>query len=456
MGTALNSKARNQTPISAAEFDGLMASLDVENASKPLAVAVSGGVDSMTLVALTQAWVSVRGGNLTAVIVDHGLRTESTAEADQVRKWLSARGIAAEILEWQGNKPKTGVQAGARAARYGLLGDWCSDHGVTDLLLAHHQDDQAETFLLRLSRGSGIDGLGSMTSISSLPVTGMTGVRLLRPLLAIAKSRLVATAEELGLPWVEDPSNRDPAYTRVRFRGAQEFLDQEGLNADRLATAARRMARASDALNRATQDLLANAARRDRTGYCEIGLDEFLHAPDEIALRALGQMLRWVGVPGAAPRLERLEGLYHRLVTEQSLSGSTLGGCCVDTQVNKNTRRLRVFREAMAADEVLTLQPGSRAIWDGRFQVALESCAKPAVPSSPAVVRRLGDAGWRDIASVVSGTVRRQIPALALPSLPALWDQTGVLSVPLAGYLRPDSTSELTGFTTEITWPDNP
>jgi tRNA(Ile)-lysidine synthase len=335
-----------------------------------------------------------------------------------------------------------------------LLTEWCAGQDIVDLLLAHHRDDQAETFLLRLGRGSGIDGLACMAPVSASPVAEPSGVRLLRPLLPVQKSRLIATAESLNIPWVEDPSNRDTAFARVRVRDALTGLAEEGLTSQRLAAAARRMERASHALRAATQELLAGSIRRDRAGYCEIGLEDFFRAPDEIALRALGQMLQWVGGPEATPRLERLERLYERLATAGPFGGRTLGGCRIHVRTGASGHRLRVFREPEAADQVLPLPPGTGGVWDGRFRVALTSGGVES--GEAAVVRRLGDEGWREIAPAVPDKVRRQLPALARPSLPALWDRTGVLSVPLAGYQRPETGLEsrfnLGVFTTEAAW----
>ena len=178
-----------------------------------IAVAVSGGADSLALALLLRDWARPRGYRLTALVVDHGLRAESAAEARGAVAVLGRQHVEARLLRFQGAKPSANVQAAARAARYGLLSDWCARRGVLHLALGHHRDDQAETLLLRLGRGSGLDGLAGMA-----PVVELRDVRLLRPLLGVPRARLEASLRARGLAWIDDPSNRDRAHGRVRIR----------------------------------------------------------------------------------------------------------------------------------------------------------------------------------------------------------------------------------------------
>src|SRR5205823_2951019 len=145
-----------------------------------LAVAVSGGPDSMALLLLADRWARQRGGEAWGLTVDHGLRPESAGEARIVAGWLAARGMAHEILVWSGDKPATGIQEAAREARYALLAGWCRAHGILHLLTAHHREDQAETYLIRRRAGSGVDGLAAMSAVRELP-----GCRIVRPLLSV-------------------------------------------------------------------------------------------------------------------------------------------------------------------------------------------------------------------------------------------------------------------------------
>ena len=184
-----------------------------------LAVAVSGGADSLALCLLADAWAKAEGGRITALVVDHRLRCGSTAEAVQVGNWLDRRGIAHQRLVWDGAKPVTGIQAAAREARYRLLADWCRAAGVGHLLVGHQAADQAETVLMRIWRASGIIGLAGIR-----PCVELADVRLVRPLLGVPPERLRRYLEAEGQPWIEDASNRDPAFTRVRLRQASASL----------------------------------------------------------------------------------------------------------------------------------------------------------------------------------------------------------------------------------------
>jgi len=438
--------------VSSAEFAELMAPLEIRDRAPRIAVGVSGGPDSMALAVLADQWVSARGGDLVALIVDHGLRPESAEEAHRAAGWLADRGIQSEILCWHGAKPSTGLQAAARMARYRLLTDGCMARGITDLLLAHHRDDQAETFLLRLGRGSGVDGLACMAPLARSPVPHAPDIRLVRPFLPVPKTRLTATLKFLDVPWIEDPSNQNIAFTRVRMRRALKEFAGEGFTSERLSVAARRMDRASEALRAATRELLDRSVLRDPAGFCEMSVDEFQRVPDEISLRALAQMLIWAGGPGAVPRLERIERLHHEFVINSKFSGRTLGGCRVERLQRARGQSLLVCREAGAATQVLPLSPGTEDRWDGRFQVALGGGWHDDSGAGVPNVRRLGDDGWREISRAVADFVRHDIPAPARPALPALWDQNGVVSVPLAGYCRPDSIGSLAVFTTDVQW----
>ena len=187
-------------PLADREFAARIERLGPFERHPEIAVAVSGGPDSLALAILLDRWARRRGGRAIALTVDHGLREESAAEARRVGRWMRGRGIAHHILVWRGRKPKHGVQAAARDARYALLESWCRRHAILHLALAHHRDDQIETFLMRLGRGSGLDGLAAMPAIAE-----RGGVRLLRPLLDIDKARLVASLAAMGQGWIEDP-----------------------------------------------------------------------------------------------------------------------------------------------------------------------------------------------------------------------------------------------------------
>ena len=207
--------ADGERPLDAASFAELMAPFEPFEREPVLAVAVSGGRDSLALALLAQDWVRARDGRVVAMIVDHGLRPEAPREAAVTLALVEAQGGEGIVLRWAGTKPKAGLQAAARAARYRLLREECRRRGILHLLVAHHAEDQVETVAMRAARDSGPDGLAGMAAQLE-----SADLRLLRPLLGIGRSRLTATLLVRGLRWIDDPSNADPRFERARLRAA--------------------------------------------------------------------------------------------------------------------------------------------------------------------------------------------------------------------------------------------
>ena len=226
--------------------------------SRGLILAVSGGPDSTALLVLAARWAKrlKRAPKLVAVTIDHGLRAEAAREAAAVKRLARRLGVAHRTLRWRGRKPKTGLQEAARIARYRLLAETAASAGYAHILTAHTLDDQAETVLFRLARGSGLMGLAGMAHASPLPVGADRIGFLLRPLLQISKARLVASLRAAGIAYSDDPSNRDPRFTRARLRALMPDLAREGLSAHRLSRFAARMRRAD-----ATIEFAVAAAR---------------------------------------------------------------------------------------------------------------------------------------------------------------------------------------------------
>lgn len=306
-------RAAETAPVSLAEADALFADLVP---ARSLILAVSGGPDSTALLVLAARWRAgiKRGPKLLAVTVDHGLRPESAREARAVKRLATRLGVRHRTLRWSGRKPATGVQEAARAARYRLLAAAAKAVGAHHILVAHSSDDQAETVLIRLFHGSGISGLAAMSR-----ETPLNGLLVVRPLLDLPKSRLMATLAAVGTPYVADPSNRDPRFLRVRMRTLMPLLAAEGLTGERLARLAGRMRRADAAIETAVdQAAAALAVSADRTEGC-IGYDAagFFRLPEEVALRLLGRAIDAVGIEGPA-ELAKLEALLAGLQAAQT------------------------------------------------------------------------------------------------------------------------------------------
>ncbi len=415
-------------PLTAAEFDGLMRAVGPFEARPRLAVAVSGGSDSLALALLLDRWARRRHGTVVALTVDHGLRRGAAAEARRAGSWLAARGIAHRLLRWRPSAAagdlRGGLQAAARGARYRLLADCCRREQILHLAIAHHRDDQAETFLLRLGRGSGLDGLAAMS-----PVTGRDGVRLVRPLLGIGRQRLAATLRRFRQPWIEDPSNRNPAHARVRMRALLPALAGEGVTSARLAATAGHLGRARVVLDDATAALLAAAAAADPAGFVRLDPAALFAAPAELSRRALAQCLMTVGGGDYAPRFERLARLHDALrvaVHGGARRGATLAGC----RILWIGETLLICREPALAAGELPVRRAAPLRWDNRFVLRV------AGTTAGLTLRRLGGEGWRQVAAAAPRLRDRAPPAPVRPGLPALWDAAGVVTVPHLEWCR--------------------
>jgi tRNA(Ile)-lysidine synthase len=316
----------------------------------PGAVAVSGGGDSVALLLLLADWARAEGLDLPlSLTVDHGLRPGSAQEASEVAGLAAGWGLKAQVLSWRGRKPKADIEAAARDARYRLMGDWCRAHRMRFVYVAHTEDDQAETFLLRLARGSGVDGLAAMSAVSPVPAAGCEMIQIVRPLLEVPRSRLRTFLRARGIPWVDDTMNTDPRFSRARLRAAWPTLECLGLSARRIAGAARHLSRARAALEQDTDALLADAARFvGRQVFLDAG--HLASAPNEIGLRALARVLMQVSGQARRPRFERLMRLYAAIRAAALGGGRTLHGCCIGPAPKRECHfgpgTLRISREA--------------------------------------------------------------------------------------------------------------
>ncbi len=399
-------------PVALDEFSAAMRQLGCDPA-RPLALAVSGGGDSMALAVLAKEWSAA----VTAFTVDHGLRGESAAEAQAVHQKCASLGIAHEILSWHGEKPGTGVQARAREARYDLLLSACRARGIGTLALAHNIEDQVETFWMRLAHGSGLDGLASMASARVL-----ADVTLVRPLLGFSRERLRATCRTRGIEWIEDPSNRNEKFLRVRLRGFEEALAAEGLTPARLAATVQKLQDAQDALQTMTARAAARGLALRDEGYAELDLSVWREEPRDIQRRLIALAISAVAPAPYPAGFEAVEDLRQAL-EPPGFAGRTLAGC----EVFAKDEHLFVAREAAAAEVRRPAADG--LLWDGRFAVsglAGESCAIGALGEAGVVALRKQNADAAARLESLPSKVRRV--------LPALWRDENLVAVPHLSY----------------------
>lgn len=307
----------DNSPISARAAKQLFAEL---KGAPALVLAVSGGPDSVALMWLAARWQRslTRGPRLTVVTVDHGLRPEAAREAREVKRLAAELGLPHRTLRWRGAKPKAGLPAAAREARYRLLAEAARRVGASHVLTAHTRDDQAETLLMRMLRGSGLAGLSAMARL-----TMRDGIVLARPLLDVPKAQLIATLKRAGIGFADDPTNRDTAFTRPRLRALLPQLATEGGDARNLARLAARLSRANAAVEvlvDGAERFLRLKARGDapqaaaRSVEAQIVFDAkaFALLPEEVRLRLLLRAVNALGHEGPA-ELGKVETLLAAL-----------------------------------------------------------------------------------------------------------------------------------------------
>lgn len=422
--------ASDGTPLDAVVFAGLMQSFAPFETAPYLAVAVSGGADSMVLALLAHQWVCARGGKIVAMTVDHGLRGDSASEAKWVSQQLQAQGIAHIVLPWVGQKPSGAVQEQARIARYGLLDQACEQRGIFHLLVAHHQDDQSETIAMRHTHGSKPMGRAGMSARRFLKTT-----RVLRPFLSVAKVDLIATLNAHGQDWIEDPSNQNPKFERVRIRQNPEQLADLGSTADfGQKNAQSDAAQTRQVIEGQLAGLLARSVMILPVGVAVVDMNEVLSCQDaDISCYALGQIIRTIGGAVYMPSFEALTSLWNDLQTDASPRIS-LGGCIL----HRKAGRLYIYREVGRMDQTpLVVDPnvlrsGGCLWWDHRFEWAVLPSKIDAASGLFIGPLMLCDvfhtkafrAAFGEFVAFIA-----DLPRAALASMPALYDKEGLLSL---------------------------
>ena len=379
-------------------------------AGSRLGLAVSGGSDSVALLRLAAIWSKAREVSLFCYTVDHGLRPESAQEAAFVAGLCADLGVPCKTLVWTGWDGQGNKSAAARDGRYDLMAQAASEDSVTDIALAHTQDDQAETVVMRLARKAGVDGLAAMA-----PSRLDRGIVWRRPLLAATREELRGFLGEIGQDWRDDPSNEDPDYDRIRIRQSSDQLAKLGLTSEALAAVASNMQQAQAALD----EVVLKAAQtlcEVKAGAVTMPLDGFMEQPTEIRRRLLSELLRWVSSGTYPPRREALSGALEVIGQGQT---TTLAGCLIFGK----SGQVWVTREPAAVAET---EARVGDLWDRRW------CLLGKAEANEFVIRCLGETGlsyceaWRDLG----------IPRPVLLSTPAVWQADRLIAAPLAGYVE--------------------
>ncbi len=384
-------------------FHAAGALLDAQSPSK-LGVAVSGGSDSIAALNILTGAARARDISIAAITINHGLRAEAEAEAAFVAESCKKLGIRHDIRRWQDWDGSGNLQAQARDARYGLMAAWARETGVDYIALGHTQDDQAETFLMRLARGAGVDGLSEMKRVFS-----RGGVTWLRPFLRSSRAALRAHLLRHGLNWVDDPSNDDPQFERVRLRQAMAQFGEVGLDTATLSQSSQNLADVRDAL-----DFYVRCAAADfvQIEQGDVLLSDMSQTPPEVRRRLISAILRWMSGDDFAPRAAAMAQLQDGL---DAAGKHVLAGCVItrDGQQTRFTREWNAVRGlTCATDEV----------WDNRWRLEGPHAAGLHV-------RALGEDGLSACPDWRSGG----LPRVSLLASPSVWDGETLVSAPLTG-----------------------
>ena len=392
---------------------------------KPIALAVSGGPDSTAMMQIAAFSKKLKRSNVTVIVVDHGLRKESKNEAKLVYKNAKILGFKVKILRWIGEKPKTRIQETARKTRYKLMTSWCKKKGIKKLFLAHHLDDQVETFLMRLGKGSGVDGLAVMNF-----VVDSSSIKLIRPFLEIPKIRFMKILDISGLEFISDPSNFNPNYGRSRIREVLPVLSKEGISSKQIGLVIKRMRSAKDALNAQTNIMLEKyVSSVENVAYF---LDKNLlkeTKEKEILLRLLEKI--FINISGSIypPRRNKLENILYWIKEDNNLAARTLAGVVV----RKRKSEFIFYREPENCYKSgsIKLMTSRYNCWDDRFFLK-------ANKSNNFEVKALGDLGITILKDkkMLKRQGFRNVPLSAWKTIPSVWSKKRLISVPTLGYCK--------------------
>ncbi|MGH1350267.1 MAG: tRNA lysidine(34) synthetase TilS [Methyloligellaceae bacterium] len=390
-----------------------------------VALAVSGGADSIALMWLLKSWQETRQASqspypeIHILTVDHGIRPESQHEVLWVRQQAEKLGFPVEVLRWCGEKARSSIQEKARDARYQLMSEWCRARHIPAIITAHHLDDQAETLIMRLARGSGVDGLAAISNI-----TYLHDILLIRPLLEVPKQDLISYLNTLGAEWIEDPSNDNEDFERVRIRNALPALSDLGLQAPAIARSAKRVRRASTALDYYAKQHLIQLCRLEPEGYAVIDRNAVMGLPAEISLRCLTRIVHLVGGKVQAPSMQKMENLHEQLGSLQSEDASVSG--CIVRQVRNTLLIAREVRRDNLQDQKLL--SGAETLWDNRYRIILSPDAPHNIH-----VRFLTEQGYLALPDSYRESPAKDDyhfnPAVR-SSLPSFWVDNRLISVP--------------------------
>ncbi|PIB24024.1 tRNA lysidine(34) synthetase TilS [Amylibacter kogurei] len=384
-----------------------------------IGAAVSGGSDSIAMLTLLADWCAQNERNLFVATVNHNLRKEAASEAAFVAEFCAKRGIAHETLIWSGWDQQGNLQDAARNARKHLLSQWAKKNAIQTIMIGHTKDDQAETVLMRLLRGSGVDGISGI-----FPIEVADGLTWMRPLLEYNRQDLRDYLVSINQTWVDDPSNTETRFDRVKLRNILQDIKDAGLSTHGIMTTANNMKRARHYLENALSNAASDICQVTGAGSILIDKAKFCVLDAELRLRLVAHCLKQISGGIYPPRLNALEMVVGRLLSGQSAS---LNGCLLRLRVDK---MIEISREPNA----MSSQQGITNLFDNVWEIT------SAQKSSDVIVAPLGETGisqvtdWRELG----------FSRYALMATPAIWRKEELIAAPIAGMCN--------GYTCRLTW----
>ncbi|MEC8404159.1 MAG: tRNA lysidine(34) synthetase TilS [Pseudomonadota bacterium] len=364
-----------------------------------IALAVSGGRDSMALMCLVYRWKAHLALNIEieVITVNHNLRKAAEDECRFVQKIAKDYGFRHKVLIWEHEYIETSIQEKARNARYQLMLDYAREENIDTILTAHTSDDNIETFIMRLAKGSGLDGLKSINEIRHAD-----GIQIERPLLSLSRSLTTEILRSTGNEWVDDPTNEDERFERVKIRNNISSLSSFNISSGNLTKTIQRLTRAHESISFFTNLVSQELVELSELGHADVNFDKLRNYPKEIILRVLAKAL--TDINGGTVSLSSLEAVFTELTKTERCK--TLNGCQIIPQKNKYV----IVRENRGISPA-EIKINERISWDGRFDVHLKSCDKTNI-----VIDQIGNAD--DLRTMIDGTSFQSMPKYVLRTLP--------------------------------------
>ena len=386
----------NKFPLTDSRICGLFSSYINHDR---IALAVSGGRDSMALMYLVYRWKAHLALNIEIEVltVNHNLRKAAEDECGFVQKIAKNYGFKHKVLIWEHEHVETSIQEKARKARYQLMLDYAREENIDTILTAHTSDDNIETFIMRLAKGSGLNGLKSINEIRH-----EDGIRIDRPLLSLSRSLTTEILRSTGNEWVDDPTNEDERFERVKIRNNISSLSSFNISSGNLTKTIQRLTRAHESISFFTNLVSQELVELSELGHADVKLDKLRNYPKEIILRVLAKAL--TDINGGTVSLSSLEAVFAELIKTERCK--TLNGCQIIPQKNKYV----IVRENRGISPA-EIKINERISWDGRFDVHLKSCDNTNI-----VIDQIGNAD--DLRTMIDGTSFQSMPKYVLRTLP--------------------------------------